>query len=793
MTFTLDDETPADAPFVLDDEPVTTESTKAAGPAPSMRSRISTGIENLRRPAALTGRALATGAAGVGDMFNLLNHSYQAGKLSRLSAGLETPGFASQLEEQMDRTGIAKPVTSGEKLYSAAISAIPGSVVPGAGMGSKAMQLFGGISGSVASEATAQAGGGTAAQIGAGIFGNVTPAGIQKGVAELTRRAFRGGEGGLEHLLDTVKKYRAAGIEPTALMATDNRRSNWLESIMAYDLGSSGVMAKAKQRVLDQLGTRANQNVNALSKPGSDTEIGRAIIKGVEGDDGFRSTFKGKSKAYFEQSDAALPKDHRTALTDTQKTLATMNADMPGAPAISQLWKNGKIVQIEQQIKSDVGSAEALLSRPDLSESERALVREHIDTMAGRGRIDHLAKSESDLSKSLAAIDEEAAASAKVAAKESRGNLGAITETRRAADADIAARRAAINDQITDVRSTIANRTSAEDLGKLVESMKDGKVPQDAVKRLRTLVGEQLEGGMFMDSVPRSRWKSLYAALSNDMEQSIRSTGNPKAIKAFEHAQAYYKNGMAHMDRIDKVIDAQNAGGVEMLYSAAFANTDKGATTLRSVMSALPEDTRKFMTASFVKRMGLAPSNTAIKPGSFSPEAYLTAYGNLSPEAQQVLFKSFGPKWADDMANVEFAARKLRERGAQFHAPEMVVQVALGSAKLGTLIGGIVKMNPAMVAGAVAAFILPNRMAAVMVSPKFLSFLSSATDKPVSALPGLITNLSREANAADDEDMKDVVKALRAMEDKKATKGPSTRRRSRSSELNALSEKYETE
>ena len=52
------------------------------------------------------------------------------------------------------------------------------------------------------------------------------------------------------------------------------------------------------------------------------------------------------------------------------------------------------------------------------------------------------------------------------------------------------------------------------------ESMANGKLPYEAVKKLRTLVGAELENPSIVSDVPRSKWKAVYAALSDDLKNA---------------------------------------------------------------------------------------------------------------------------------------------------------------------------------------------------------------------------------------------------------------------------------
>jgi hypothetical protein len=54
---------------------------------------------------------------------------------------------------------------------------------------------------------------------------------------------------------------------------------------------------------------------------------------------------------------------------------------------------------------------------------------------------------------------------------------------------------------------------------------KVGGIPYEALKKLRTLVGNEMADSGFASDVPRSKWKPLYAALSKDMAAAAQGAG----------------------------------------------------------------------------------------------------------------------------------------------------------------------------------------------------------------------------------------------------------------------------
>ena len=157
---------------------------------------------------------------------------------------------------------------------------------------------------------------------------------------------------------------------------------------------------------------------------------------------------------------------------------------------------------------------------------------------------------------------------------------------------------------------------------------KNGVLPYDAVKKLRTLVGNQLSDWNITSDVPRSQWKALYGALSEDLRGAASNAG-PQAMRAWSRANTFTRAGMNRIDVLNSVVD--KAGGPERIFSAAISGTKEGATTLRAVMQSLPEDGQKMISATVLRRLGRATSGQQNELGDkFSTETFLTNWNGLS-------------------------------------------------------------------------------------------------------------------------------------------------------------------
>lgn len=285
-----------------------------------------------------------------------------------------------------------------------------------------------------------------------------------------------------------------------------------------------------------------------------------------------------------------------------------------------------------------------------------------------------------------------------------------------------------------DFEQTVLDMVKRADPSKYQEMLvgfRDGKLPFEAVKKLRTLVGNELSDSWVGSDVPRSKWKALYGALSSDIESAATQAG-PKALQTWKRANSYTRAGMDRIDSFAHVIDKN--GGPEKVFSAALSGTKDGATTLRSVMQSLPEDAQKQLSATVLRKLGMAKSGAQNDIGDvFSTETFLTRWGDLSDEAKRTLFDRFDPKFSNSVDKVAKVASNLREGSKVFRNPSGTGQAAA----LGTTLGGagmaLLTGHPGY-AAALGGFAGVNNLAARgMTNPNFVRWLAQSTAAPNTA------------------------------------------------------------
>lgn len=516
----------------------------------------------------------------------------------------------------------------------------------------------------VASAGAGAAGGDIARESGAGFWGQLaatlgagmSPAAVKSGGAAGVRGAIRGGEEGRQTVENNLRTFNEAGTTPTVGQATEGRGNRLTETLLSKTPGSAGVVANKATTQAAEIGGKVDELAGGISKDTGAAPAGRAIQQGIKGEDtGFVSWFKARQSDLYNKLDQYIPADTRVDVNRTKQALETLNADIPGAPNLSQWFKNGRIQGIQQALESDVSQK------------------------------------------------------------------GAYTPSQLKG-------------------ATEANPQRAQDLN---TALQEGKLPYEAVKKLRTLVGDELANPSLMSDVPRSKWKALYGALSEDMRSAAQQAG-PDAEHAWERANAHTAAGMKRIDVLNPIANAKDP---EAIFKMATSGMKEGASTINAVMKSVPPESQNALAATVLKRMGQAKSGVQNDIGDvFSTETFLTNWNNISPQAKLTLFSRYGTDFVKNLDDIAKTASNLRA-GSKVFANPSGTEAAL-SARMGA--GGVLfsfltghpAVGAELLAGMGAAHVGSKYL---MTNPDFVRWLAQTTKAPAGAVPGQLAALESMA------------------------------------------------
>ena len=575
-----------------------------------------------------------------------------------VAAGMGTAGGMVKAGDVMGRAGNALVKRVGEVLAT-----------------NRRSQIVAGGTGPGAASVVREEGGGPVAQVAAGVAGSLAPA-AAAGARAAVRGAVRGGEAGRQRVADTIDSFEDAGAgTPTVGQATQSRVARAVESALAKALGGAGRMTAKAEAEAAGMGAKVEQMTSQLSPRAGAEPAGRAIKAGI---DDFVRQFKADAGVQYDRLDRHLPKGSRVEVANTRAALESLNADIPGAPNVSQLFKNARMKGIEGALKADVDGVDGVYAA--LPAWQRQLL-----------------------------------------------------------------------DQMPPVQRTAT-----------LNGLVDGKLPYEALKKLRTLVGDELATPSLVSDVPRSKWKALYAALSEDLGAAARESG-PQAERALRRANRFYEAGMKRVDDVLSPIVAK--GDPEDIFRAATSGTKEGATTIRGVMKSLPDESQRVLSATMLRRLGKAtPGNQNDLGEVFSAETFLTNWNRMAPEAKKSLFAPMTPRMRRDLDEIAAVAANMREGSKVFANPSGTAQAAANNITTGAALVSLLT-GQWHVAGSIAAGVAGSNLAArLMTNPDFVRFLAGSAKAPIEQIPAQLNQLfqlSMNMKRSERRDVRDFIKQTR--------------------------------
>jgi hypothetical protein len=277
----------------------------------------------------------------------------------------------------------------------------------------------------------------------------------------------------------------------------------------------------------------------------------------------------------------------------------------------------------------------------------------------------------------------------------------------------------------------LSNSEIEDQVSQYLSSQVDDRLPYEALTKLRTLVGNEIDNYSLVDNVPRSKWKALYGALSKDMEAAAAT---PEAKAAWQRANNYYNARLKRLDVIDSAVSKN--GGPEKVFNAIYSSAKDGDTTLRAVMQSLPKEGQRDLTAAFVRRLGRAnPSAQTNEGDAFSAATFLTNWNRISPEAKRTLFDRHGPMFSANMDRIARVASNLREGSSTFANPSGTAAAGAQIAGITSFVTSLATGNPGLAAGIAATAGGSNLWARAMTNPRFVAWLAEQTKAPLGAIP----------------------------------------------------------
>jgi hypothetical protein len=312
-----------------------------------------------------------------------------------------------------------------------------------------------------------------------------------------------------------------------------------------------------------------------------------------------------------------------------------------------------------------------------------------------------------------------------------------------------------------ELQASISNTQLTSLLSGLEETKKlspSGEIPFNVLRDLRSWVGEKIATVDLAPDVPKAQWKSLYGALSRDLENAAAQQG-PEAQAAFKKANTYTKRFHDTMDSIQSVILDKNP---EDAYQAVISGARNGPTKLREVFNAIPKDAQKAVSAAYISRMGKAVAGLQDETGDvFSTSKFLQNYAKLDNASKDILFGRFGSQFKKDIDTIAQVSNKIRESASILANPSGTAGAVVGPATMASVTGSLASGKFGFAQGVIGTMVGANQAARLFTNPEFVSWLATNANKPVSNTSAAIATLNKIYEANQDPDIKEIHDALR--------------------------------
>jgi hypothetical protein len=257
----------------------------------------------------------------------------------------------------------------------------------------------------------------------------------------------------------------------------------------------------------------------------------------------------------------------------------------------------------------------------------------------------------------------------------------------------------------------------------------NGRVPYDAIKQLRTHVGDLLGDPELIGSARRDLLNKFYKSLSDDMRDAAKKAG---ALKEFERANAYHK---AKIERIEDFYDAlYKKTTPEEVWNAVIGDSPKSASRISAIRKGLTPEQWGYLRKTVITRMG-KPVASAAKEGDldFAAGTFLTNYQRMKSNGSLTAIFGSG-QYRKDLDQVATYASELRGSAEILSNPSGTAGLGLAASiyygalgMVGMLAGGgaatgLVGIGTGLVANATVARLMNNQ--------RFVHWLARSTKVP---------------------------------------------------------------
>ena len=261
------------------------------------------------------------------------------------------------------------------------------------------------------------------------------------------------------------------------------------------------------------------------------------------------------------------------------------------------------------------------------------------------------------------------------------------------------------------------------------------------VKDLRTSIGEMLDGGILPADMSGKELKAIYGALSDDLQNITQTAGGQRGLQLFERANKFNAAVAQRREDLAKIVGKTGDAPAEQVFDTIvrFAGEKGGADIgrLAKARNAIGGDWDEVMSG-VVSRLGRDAE------GNFTPDRFVTAWGNLSDAGKNVLFSNSAHRAAlEDIATISSKSKDIYKK---FGNPSGTAQNASFSAGTAGLFIDPVTTISAVVGGNILSRALAQPATASSMA-RWSRAYQVAVTKPTAATAATLQVATRNLSA----------------------------------------------
>lgn len=214
--------------------------------------------------------------------------------------------------------------------------------------------------------------------------------------------------------------------------------------------------------------------------------------------------------------------------------------------------------------------------------------------------------------------------------------------------------------KLAQVRGTYNDQLTGAAVDKIQQAMQMRRgLSYDGIKNLRTQIGSMGSfGSLLPNELPKSEISQLYGALSQDLDAAASRSGGPNALQAHKLANDTYSSIAAQRQQLVDLLGGESGGAnPESVFSAlqrsasgkpGSADLDALRLAKQAILQSKNPGAWNELSQGMVSELGRDAD------GNFSPQRFLTGYGNIGDDAKNELFapNSLLRNNLDDLATV---------------------------------------------------------------------------------------------------------------------------------------------